>query len=60
MPIMNGIEAIKEIRKTNKNIPIIALTAYVMSEYKEKALKAGCDDFLSKLVDRNVLLETMW
>jgi len=57
MPIMNGIEATKEIRKTNKEIPIIVLTAYVTSEDKEKALKAGCSDFLSKPLKRNQLLE---
>ncbi|WP_111710018.1 ATP-binding protein [Lutibacter citreus] len=55
MPIMDGIEATKEIRKINKEIPIIAVTAYVTS--KDIALKTGCNDFISKPVDENKLLE---
>lgn len=48
MPVMNGFQATREIRKTNKTIPVIAQTAYVMSEDKRQALNAGCNDFLSK------------
>lgn len=59
MPIMDGIEATKEIKKTNKEIPIIALTAFAMAEDKKNALKAGCNYFLSKPVNRNQLLETI-
>ena len=47
MPMMNGLEATKEIRKFS-NIPIIALTANVIEENKEKFLRAGMDDCLSK------------
>jgi len=57
MPIMNGIEATALIRQSNKDVPIIALTAYAMTEDKEKATKTGCNDFLSKPVNRNVLIE---
>ena len=48
MPVMNGIQATKEIRKTNKTVPVIAQTAYVMLEDKNKAFNAGCNDFLAK------------
>lgn len=59
MPIMNGLDATKEIRKTNKTIPIIAFTAYAMTTDKEKALSIGCTDYLSKPVSRNLLIETI-
>lgn len=59
MPIMNGMDATIEIRKTNQTIPIIALTAYAMSEDREKALKAGCSDYLSKPVSKELLFEMM-
>ncbi|MBF0227338.1 MAG: response regulator, partial [Desulfobacterales bacterium] len=50
MPEMDGIEATEHIRKLNlvKHVPIIALTAGAVKEEKEKCLKAGMDDFLSK------------
>ncbi len=48
MPIMNGLEATEKIRETNKSIPIIAQTAFVMAEDKIKAEKAGYSDYLSK------------
>ena len=50
MPIMGGEEATKEIRKFN-NIPIIALTANSLDGDKEKFLKAGMNDYLSKPLD---------
>lgn len=59
MPIMSGLDAIKEIRKSDKTIPIIALTAYAMAEDKEKALAAGCSDYLSKPISKEILIETI-
>ncbi len=50
MPTLNGIEATKTIRKTNKEIPIIALTAYAFADDKENSIKAGCNEYLSKPV----------
>jgi CheY-like chemotaxis protein len=57
MPIMDGITATKEIRKINKDLPIIAQTAYALEGDKEKALEAGCNDYISKPIDKNHLLE---
>jgi PAS domain S-box-containing protein len=57
MPKINGLEATKEIRKSNKTIPIIALTAYAFEEDKQKALNAGCNDYLTKPFDEKTLIE---
>jgi PAS domain S-box-containing protein len=56
MPVMNGYEATKEIRKFNKEIPILAQTANAMVEDKQKSLDAGCSDYVSKPVNKKVLL----
>ncbi|MAZ66075.1 MAG: hypothetical protein CMF25_03100 [Kangiellaceae bacterium] len=61
MPIMGGLEATQIIKTENlaPNIPIVALTAHALSSEKEKALKAGMDDFLTKPIDKSRLLETV-
>ncbi len=56
MPEMNGYEAISEIRKFNKKLPIIAQTAYALQGEKERCLNAGCDDFISKPINREDLI----
>lgn len=48
MPEMNGYEATKLIKEFRANLPIIAQTAYTKNEDREKAILAGCDDFISK------------
>lgn len=55
MPEMNGLEATKFIKAINKNVPIIALTAYAMAGDKEKCLEAGCNGYLSKPIKRQEL-----
>ena len=58
MPIMDGYEAatiIKNNAKT-KDIPIIAITAKAMKEDRQKALDAGCDDYMSKPLNIDLLL----
>lgn len=57
MPVMSGYDATLEIKKINKDIPIIAQTAYAMSGEKEKILEIGCNDYISKPIDRKILLE---
>lgn len=57
MPIMDGYEATKLIKKTYPEIPIIAQTAYVMAEEKSKILSVGCDDYISKPISRNKLIK---
>jgi CheY-like chemotaxis protein len=48
MPIMDGMQATKQIKKLRPNLPIIAQTAYAFSEEKERILAGGCDDYISK------------
>ena len=55
MPIMNGIEATRQIRKLDLDIPIIALTASSTREDKEEAVRNGFTEFLSKPFDPEVL-----
>ncbi|MBN2615407.1 MAG: response regulator [Bacteroidales bacterium] len=57
MPGMNGLEATKHIRKFNKEVPIIAQTAYAMEGDHEMVLKAGCNDYISKPIAKLTLLE---
>jgi len=53
LPEMNGFEATKRIKKLCPDLPIVAQTAYSTKTEKEKALQAGCDDFISKPIDEN-------
>ena len=55
MPILNGYEASKQIRTFNPSLPIIAQTAYSTSEDKEKALNAGCNNFITKPINEKSL-----
>lgn len=55
MPVMSGYDATKKIRKSGSHIPIIALTAAVMIEDKQKALEAGMDGHLAKPIDTEEL-----
>jgi PAS domain S-box len=48
MPLLNGYEATRKIKKMRPELPVIAQTAYAMKNDKAEALKAGCDDYLSK------------
>jgi CheY-like chemotaxis protein len=57
MPEMDGIEATRRIRKFNAEVPIIAQTAFVMAEEKTESLQAGCNHFLTKPLDRTILME---
>ena len=59
MPRLNGMDATREIRKTNKEIPIVALTAHAFNSDKEMAIAAGCNAYLVKPIDRKALFEVL-
>lgn len=56
LPELNGYEATKEIRKFNKEVIIIAQTAFALAGDREKAIAAGCSDYISKPIDGNELI----
>jgi CheY-like chemotaxis protein len=59
LPVMNGWEATQQLKTdpATRDIPVIALTAHAMSEDRDKAIAAGCNDFDTKPVDLPRLLE---
>ena len=57
MPMMNGLEATQKIRQFNKEVIIIAQTAYAFTGDNEKALEAGCNDYITKPINLTLLLE---
>ncbi|MCD4772457.1 MAG: PAS domain S-box protein [Bacteroidales bacterium] len=60
MPIMDGYEAIRKIREFNKDVIIIAQTAYALQGDREKAIRIGCNDYISKPINKNKLIEIIW
>jgi len=57
MPLMNGYEATRIIRQFNKEVIIIAQTAFAFSGDKNKALAAGCNDYVTKPINKEELRE---
>ncbi|WP_163325205.1 ATP-binding protein [Draconibacterium mangrovi] len=55
LPKINGLEATKRIRAFNKDVYIIAQTAYAQENYKQEAIAAGCNNFIVKPIDKNQL-----
>ena len=57
MPLMDGYQATRKIRETNNLVYIIAQTAFALAGDREKTMEAGCNDYLSKPVNKNELLD---
>jgi len=56
MPEMNGYEATQQIRKFNKEVIIVAQTAFAMAGDREKSIAAGCNDYISKPIKKGELV----
>ncbi|MBZ4651662.1 MAG: torS [Proteiniphilum sp.] len=60
MPVMNGLEAIRAIREASPFYPpIIAVSAYAFDNDRKELLENGCKDFLTKPIDKDLLLATI-
>jgi CheY-like chemotaxis protein len=57
MPVMDGYEVTRTIKKMNPSMPVIAQTAFASKDDERKAYQAGCDGYISKPVDTRALLE---
>jgi len=59
MPLMNGFEATRLIKSSMPDLPVIAQTAYALSDDRPKALAAGCDHYISKPISKKALLSAL-
>eukprot|EP00741_Cyanophora_paradoxa_P024962 tig00000325_g24095.t1 len=64
MPVMSGYEAVRNIRTVESSecvarTPVIALTAHAMKEHSEKCFSSGMDDYITKPISKEVLLQTV-
>lgn len=59
MPVMDGIEATEEIRKIDKNVMIIAMSALSDDEHKIQMLKAGAEDYITKPINEELFKARM-
>lgn len=56
MPVLNGYETTKIVKSLNPNIPVISQTAHAIIGDREKSINAGCDDYISKPVKKDLLI----
>jgi two-component system, cell cycle response regulator DivK len=59
LPIMDGYAATRKIRETNKSTPIIGLSAHAMNGHEQSAKEAGCNGYLTKPLNDELLLNKL-
>jgi CheY-like chemotaxis protein len=60
LPIMDGYDVARELRKfLGKTVPIIAITSYAMPGDREKALEAGCSDYITKPINPDTFISNI-
>jgi CheY-like chemotaxis protein len=59
LPVMDGYQATRQIRTTMTSTPIIGLSAHAMSGDADKAKEAGCNDYLTKPVNEDLLIQKL-
>lgn len=59
MPVLNGIETYKKLRELNSELPIIAQTAYAMSDEKKRLEEMGFNGYITKPIDKKELMRTL-
>ncbi|MEL7626337.1 MAG: response regulator [Anaerolineaceae bacterium] len=59
LPMMDGCEAARQIRLRFSSLPIIGLSSNAMVSDREKAIAAGCNDYLTKPIDEDLLLKKL-
>jgi PAS domain S-box-containing protein len=59
LPLMNGYEATHLIKQMRPKLPVVAQTGYALANNRKQALEAGCDNYLAKPVDKDVLLKVI-
>lgn len=59
LPILDGYEATRTIRKSKPALPIIGLSAHAMEGHEQKAKEAGCNEYLTKPVNDDLLFKML-
>lgn len=61
LPVLSGYDVVRQVKADDElgHIPVIAITSYAMSGDDNKALQAGCDDYIAKPYKPNVLLDCL-
>jgi CheY-like chemotaxis protein len=59
LPVLDGYEATRQIKQLKPHLPIIAQTAHALNEDRDNCLKAGCDEYIAKPIDKYRLYSLM-